>query len=366
MPGTITGLQIAKDLIDGSMDAAELETNLTTNAASYLGAFKALVKSGTLVALLNSSAAFAALHGSDTALQYAISNPLVQDAILASSAGRTSLAGTSEALATILNDSALRDKFLDDSNFKTALETATNNSTYLYRETVTATGNYTPHADGIAAMFIVAVGPGGSGGTANNNRGGSGGSAGAMSGKQIAVASIPSSPVACAVPTTAGTSTSFGALLTVASGVNGSATSSTTTGGGTTSGGGVASGLSNTNLDAAAWHYADFVEQGGDGGGGGIDGGPQSGINGEAGVTGSGGTGATSANPAGGAGSGFCSGGGGGFATNVGTGIRNGTAATAPGCGGGGGNSNDGDGSYGAGGAGGPGKIWVYTVRNRP
>ena len=369
MSGTITGTKLAKDLLDGTINAAALETLLTTNASDYLGAWRALAKSGSVPALLNNTDAFAAVTGSDTALQYLIENPSVHNAILASSTGRTNLASTSEALATILNNSVYRAKFLANSSFRTAMEAAVNNGTYLYRETVTATGNYTPNAAGIAAMFVVAIGAGGTGGTATNSYGGQGGSGGEISGKHIAVANLPVAAVACTIPTV-GSNTTFGALLTATTGANGTATNTARSGGGSTTAGGTASGLTSTNLDTAAWHYADFTKQGGNGGAGGTDpdlGGTQSGVIGVAGLTGSGGTAATGAGTAGGAGSGISSGGGGGYATDVGTGIRNGTAATASfGCGGGGGNSNDGDGSYGAGGAGTIGKIWVYTVRNRP
>lgn len=363
MSGTITGTKLAKDLLSGSINAAALETMLTTNSDDYLGAWRSLAKSGSVSALINNTDAFNAVTGSDTALQYLIQNPAIHDAILASSTGRTNLASTSEALAFILNDSTYRSKFLANSNFKTALESAVNNSTYLYRETVTATGNYTPNAAGIAAMFIVAVGKGGTGGTANNNRGGQGGSGGQMVGKHIPVASIPTTAVSCTIPTSAGSPTTFGALVSATSGTNGSASNSTNSGGGT--GSGAAANMTNTNLDTAAWHYNDFTEQGGDGGKGGTDGGTQQGEAGEAGVSGSGGSAGVNSSAAGGAGSGLCSGGGGGYVTNVSSGLRNGTAATDPGCGGGGGNSHDGDASYGSGGAGGPAKIWVYTVRKR-
>lgn len=363
MSGTLTGQDLARDLLDGTINAAALETLLADTPERYLGPYKALIRSGTLSALLAKSAAFAALYGSEVALTELLDAKAGRDAVLASSGARTALAASSAPLAKVFNTAAYRSTFLANSSMKTALESAVNNSTYLYRETVTATGNYTPHADGIAAMYVVGAGHGGKGGTASSSKGGQGGSGAELAGKWIPVASIPNSAVSCTLPTTAGAPATFGALLSVTSGTDGTTSSSNRAGGGSTTGGGAAAGLSNTNLDAAAFHIADFTQIGGYGGEGGTDAG-QNGVAGEAGTTGSGGAGGTSST-AGGAGTGLCSGGGGGHGTNNSpdTPIA-GAAATAPGCGGGGGETT-GDGNE-VGGNGGPAKFWVYTVRNKP
>ena len=369
MSGTITGTKLAKDILAGVYNAGALETLLTTQADLYLGPFKALVKSGSMSAFVANTDAYNAVTGSATALRYCMESPVLREAVLADPTARTTLTQTSEALAYILNTETLRLEFLKDSAFVTALQAAVHNGSYLYRETLTSTGNYTPHMDGVAAMYVVAVGRGGQGATANNNYGGQGGSGGEIAGGYIPVSDIPTTPVACTLPTSAGTPTTFGSLVSADSGVNGARAYTMVTGGGSTTGGGAVTGLTNNTLDSAAFHIYDFTEQGGDGGRSGAD--PdipattQAGLPGEAGLIGSGGTAGVNASAAGGAGSGISSGGGGGFATDVGTGIRDGGNAINPGCGGGGGNSNDGDGSYGAGGDGGTAKIWIYTVRKK-
>lgn len=360
MAGSITGIDIYKGLVNGDLSAAQLDTLITGSNKLYLGAYRQLVQSGLFLALIKNSATFAKLFQSDDAFKWAMYRPEFRAAALADTDAINALALSSEPLALIFNNERLTALFFANATFKTAVETAVNDvDGYLYRDILTAaSGNWTCPASGISAMYLLGSGIGGNGANASGS-GGRGGSGGELKGVLVPVASLPAanSNTAYANPASVGTPTTFGALLSAASGANGSAT-----GGGSTTNGGAAAGLSNNTVDSAAWHKLTFSNIGGAGGAGG-NGAGVSGSAGTAGATGSGGAGATGPTVSAGQGTGLGSAGGGGYDTGNPLSFANGSAATDPGCGGGGGNSSSS--GNGTGGPGGPAKQWVYTVRKR-
>lgn len=368
MAGSMTGLKLARDLLAGSLSGPQLETNLTTNSDHYLGPWKELLNSKMLSALVLSDTARAAVNASATAAANLVDSQAWRTAVLQSTAAIDEIVTSSVALAAVLNNATARAHMLSDSGFVTALEAEVNDpGSYIVLDEVTATGNWTHPGVDVLAMAVAAAGPGGNGQNSHADYGGDGGTGGELVFEVLDTGDIPSSDVACTVPTTAGSSTTFGALVSAVTGI-----SSDTTPAGSTTNGGASANLTNNDLDASAWHKDSFSQAGPVGGIGGLNANaPETGSAGTAGINGSGGAGGGLAGAGdviaygGDPGTGLCSGGGGGALTNgTASGAQAGNAATAPGCGGGGASSSARAGETSeTGGAGGPGKIWVWYVK---
>ncbi len=314
----------------------------------------------TLTVAQNATAIDASLESAEAqgALKVLFQTTLAAERLVESEYVRTILFSCSRALALMLESSVSLNAINNNANALAQINTLVNASGYfIKRTTATTSGTFTIPAGGLEALYLLACGVGGTGG-AGGSLGGAGGSGAELRGVLVPKNLLPTSNTAYTISATPGTPTTFGSLLSAASGANG-ATSSivTTTGGGSTLYGGAAEGLLTTDVDNAFFHLKSFSEQGGYGGG--------SLVAGEAGVTGVGGAAGTSVLRGGRAGTGICSGGGGGFDSGGG-GTDDGQSALASSYGSGGGGGEDVSSGSNPGGTGGPSKLWIYYVEGRP
>jgi hypothetical protein len=293
---------------------------------------------------------------------------LAAERLIESEYVRTILFSCSRALALMLESSVSLNAIYNNSNALAQIQTLVNASGYFIKRTATTTsGTFTIPAGGLEALYLLACGIGGAGGNAVVNTAASGGSGAETKGVLVPRNLLPTSNTAYTVSSTVGTPTTFGSLLSAASGVTGSTSSGNNTGGGSTLYGGSAAGLITTAVDNAFFHIKSFSQQGGYGGARGSDSGAGTGpgVAGQNGITGAGGAGGDS-NQGGLAGTGICSGGGGGgdsrFANSTSAGQS--AIASSYGSGGGGGASSTANASNG--GTGGPSKLWIYYVEGRP
>lgn len=275
---------------------------------------------------------------------------------------------SSAALGIALSSPIFTAAIFGNSYYQTELEAIVSGGSYFIKSaTITATGTWNIPANGLQAMYVLALGHGGNGGNQAGAQSGQGGSGGELTGRIISKSMLPSSNVSVTIPTSSGTATTFGTLVSAESGVDGSTTESQNPGGGSDVNGGSAK-ISNVDLDSAAWHLDYFNLQGGYGGRSYNEADSLSQA-GEDGINGTGGAVATagsSSDEQGKAGTGFGSGGSSGYADNGSTATIDGESAAAnSGCGGGGSASADGSPGGSNGGTGGTGKVWVYYVEGR-
>jgi hypothetical protein len=322
----------------------------------------------TLTVAQNATAIDASLESAEAqgALKVLFQTALAAERLIADEFVRTILFSCSRALALMLESSVSLNAINNNANALAQIKDLVNDSGYfIKRLDVTTSGTFTIPAGGLEALYLLACGVGGTGGASIAGTSASGGSGAELRGVLVPKNLLPTSNTAYTISSTVGTPTTFGSLLSAASGVNGSTSSGNNSGGGSTLYGGAADGLFTTNLDNAFFHFKSFSEQGGYGGARVLGGEGESGENGITGVGGAGGN----DGPVGSgfAGTGICSGGGGGGDNNfAGSPIAAGESAgaTAHGSGGGGGGANN---TYGTtGGTGGPSKLWIYYVEGRP
>lgn len=336
---------IAALLLGGSISSANLETKLTTDDA-FLGAWKALIKSGTVKALIANTTAFSIIAGSSTAFSSLLDIAGAQ--LAASDSATTAISNDSNAIKTVVTNTAYLNLWQNVSANKTRLQARINASgSKLKRQEFTSSGTWTAPGTPIVALSVCAVGGGGNGGNASAFGSGSGGS-GAEVKTQSFTSGLPTSDVTVTIGS-ASTSSSFGAFLSASGGNVGA------DGGGTITGGGLNSGtIYDSQIELAIWQPNTASKQGGSGGYSATS--PTPGGSGGAGLSGSGGVGGNSSPGYGGSGVG--SGGGGGSA--VGGSSLPGGAASGFGCGGGGAIRD----AYtpNAGGAGGTGIVVAYWV----
>lgn len=340
---------IAALLLGGNISSANFETKLTTDDA-FLGAWKALLKSGTVKALIANTTAFGIIAGSSTAFGDLLTIAGAQ--LAASDSATTAISNDSNAIKTVVTNTTYLNLWQNVSANKARLLARVNASgSKLKSQVWTANGTWTAPGTPIVALSIFAIGPGGNGGASvSPTGGGKGGGAGEYAFQQF-TSSLPTTSQTVTVPTTSGTAASFGAFLTADSGQDGGATSSGGAGGGSTSG----SAIYDTDPANAIWmpNTGSVV---GPNGGNGANGAPGSGSNGTAGLSGTGGTGGSPGN-AGTGGSGMgSSGAGGGFDTGFGGSA--GGAASGYGTGGGGAGIRGGDTAAGGAGGGAYVKAW--------
>lgn len=315
MAGSFTGQMLARALINGSLNASQLEDLITTDtlAGTYFGAARELVKSGTMGGIFSSQQAFNAMAGAPTLLPYLLA---AQGQLIAASDALTGyLAGNATAMAEIMDSSTLLDYWTAIPANKTRIQGFVNQpGSVLYRAVYTATQAITwPN---LIQGSYAELGPGGNGGGATGgNNAGSGGSGGEAKFGILPSLPTPGSSVTITVPTSPGTATSIGALVTAASGLTGDSNITT---GGAKSGGGTTAGQTcyDTALLTAVAQPRTGSKQGGNGGA--VSGYPSG--SGTAGLTGSGGAGATANNAPGRAqpGTGYGSGAGAGASGGTG------------------------------------------------
>lgn len=340
---------IAHLLLGGHISSSALETALTTNDA-FLGAWKRLIKSGTVKSLIASTTSFAIIAGSPTAFGDLLTLSGAQ--LAASDSATEAISNNSDAIKTVVTNTTYLDLWQNVSANKARLLARVNaTGSKLKSQTWTADGTWTAPGTAIVALSVFAIGPGGNGGSSvSPTGGGKGGGAGEYAFQQWTTG-LPTTNQTVTVPASSGTAASFGSYLTADSGSNGGAAFSGGTGGGSTTG----SAIYDSDVANAIWQ-PNTGSVAGPNGGNGASSAPGSGSNGTDGLSGSGGTGGSPGN-AGTGGSGFgSSGGGGGFYTGFGG--STGGSATGYGTGGGGAGIRGGDTASGGPGGGAYVKAW--------
>ncbi|MEZ0374918.1 MAG: hypothetical protein ACAI44_37880 [Candidatus Sericytochromatia bacterium] len=271
------------------------------------------------------------------------------------------IAYSSQALADILNYPAASADMYAVANAAAQLESLVNDSNaFLLRSSYTSgSGNYTVHANGINALYLLAQASSGNAAGGTTSLSGGGASGGETVGYRYPSNSLPaaSSTIAYSIGTV-GANTTFGSQSATA----GNSASGVTPGAavGTTTNGGGASNLLNTSPGSAAWQKDSFRNIGAAGGLGNTT--SSNGDPGLAGAAGAGGAGGISSSKGGGAGTGLGSGGGGGYG-NANAAVAGGSAAANSGCGPGGGNRTSSGTS--AAGTAGTGGAWAYAIKKR-
>jgi hypothetical protein len=267
------------------------------------------------------------------------------------------LLASSTGLSLILNSLELRLKLFNDSELMQMLSSYVNDSNYfIKRQKYTSTTVFNP-TNGVKYLAALCVGHGGDGWSvvAASNESGQGGTGGEVACRVFKETELPSGAVTFTIPTSSGSATTFGALLSAASGVDGSQSSAINSGPGTTT---------NSEYHQASdpnghiFQLESFAFKGADGGGGGTS--PDAG---ESGFYGSGGSIDSGGPNGGGAGSGMSSGGAGGDDDTGNSAV--GEDATDPGCGGGGAFYGTTDDAAANGGAGGPAESYAFYVQGR-
>jgi hypothetical protein len=322
----------------------------------------------TLTVTQNATAIDASLESAEAqgALKVLFQTALAAERLIESEYVRTILFSCSRALALMLESSVSLNAINNNANALAQINLLVNASGYFIKRTATTTSStFTIPAGGLEALYLLACGIGGAGGNAINGTSASGGSGAETKGVLVPKNLLPTSNTAYTVSSTVGTPTTFGSLLSAASGATGSTSSGNNTGGGSTLYGGSAAGLLTTDVDNAFFHIKSFSQQGAYGG---ARNGNAAGSAGQNGITGAGGAGGNNSPAVGGsAGTGICSGGGAGGdngfnGTNPAAGAN--AISSSYGSGGGGGACyND---AASNGGTGGPSKLWIYYVEGRP
>lgn len=312
---------IAGLLASGAMNSSALQTALANNAKEagfmLLCQDRFLVRSvmessAGVTAVLGSALAKAILLTSESAMTTIAESDRITELLVSSAAGALTIVDTDLFLyyRRSYNNYRLLKQFINASGSK------------LKKQTFTSSGTFTLPGSGLAGLYIVGVGKGGTGASTGTRTGGGGAET-----KGLKITSLPVSNQTVTIGSGAAT---VGAIFSAAAGQNGADGGA---GGGTTSG--LSASLLDKNILDVPWYQGDFTVKGGDGG-------DNAGNDGEAGFSGSGGiaNGAT-----GGAGTGIGSGGA-GSTSDAGAGVNAGT--TDYGCGGGAGGSSGGTGNNGA------------------
>lgn len=356
---------IAALLLGGNISSANLETKLTTDDA-WLGAWRALLKSGTSKALIANTTAFGIIAGSNTAFGELITAAGTQ--LAASDSATIAISNDSNAIKTVVTNQTYLDFWNTVPANKARLQARINASgSKLKRQVWTSSGTWTAPVTPIVALSVFAIGGGGTGASGGWNGGSTqaesgGGGSGAESATKSATTSLPTTNQTVTVGLWASTS-SFGSFLTAAAGQNGIRP---TSGSAQAVGGGSDVGtIYDTDPENAIWQPATANKKGGSGGVAFAGSYNSNGFAGASGLTGGGGAGGTQngssctqANNGTGLGSG---GGSGAFIYPYGAGAANGLTAFAPNYGSGGGGGS-GTAILSAGGTGAPGLVVAYWV----
>lgn len=355
---------IANLLLGGNITSVQLESAITTND-SFNGAWKRLLRSGTIKSLIANTTAFGIIAGSATAFGDLLTIAGTQ--LAASDSATTAISNDSNAIKTVVTSATHLNLWNNVPANKTRLQARINASgSKLKRQVWKTSGTWTAPVTPIVALSVFAIGGGGNGGNGGwdggSTRGeaGSGGS-GAEASTKSATTSLPTTNQTVTVGSAAAAS-SFGSFLTAAAGVSGSKGGSTTSGGGSD-----VSSIYDSDLENAIYQPTTASKQGGNGANGGLSSGNVNGSAGIGGLSGSGGIAGTqngSSCTNAGAGAGLTSGGGSGAIIYPGgASAANGADATniadQYGCGGGGGSGTAGASS---GGVGAPGAVVAYWV----
>ena len=328
MSATFTGQQMALGLLSGSIDGTQLETYLAEPL--YLGAWKQLVKTAVITALLNSAVASAAIFESNTAFTMLLEQS--GEELAASDNATAAIFAVPASAKLIVTDYTYLDLWNTVPANKTRLQALINASgSVLYRSILTSGVTWTRPSGGFTAMSLGNIGKGGVGGTAQSGVGSGQGGSGANIKTQQWTTGLPSGNITISLSTDA----VFTGYLTALAGVGGTASNGTNTGPGSDTG-----TIYDTDMLNAIWQPYTASKKGGNGGAGAST--PSgAGSAGTAGLSGSGGTagagtGSFNTSTPGGPGSGLGSGGGGG-GVSPGSGAQATSPATDPGCGGPGG-----------------------------
>jgi len=293
---TITSLTLKNSLLQGSYNAASLQTALGT--ASTLAALREL---------LNNRAACDQLFANATSANAILGAALAQTEVSNSETALRALAGSTlgterlcrdgaALLGTILNDTNRSRWWLEHAAAYARLKSQVNASgSKLKRQVFTSSGTWTKPAT-LHAISVALIGGGAGGGggdtSATTESGGGGGGGEAKTGILTAGSMGATETVTCGAaaaggtggagsnPGTAGNTSSFGAHLSAAGGAAGGAGSTGLggAGGGSTTNGGRAA-MTDVDIQNAAWQAITAGQKGGDGGdsavaGTGRDGGP--------------------------------------------------------------------------------------------
>lgn len=261
------------------MNSSTLETRLT-NDTKFLGAWRALLKTGTVKALISSSVAFGIIAGSSTAMSELLNN--AGSALAASDSATVAISNNSNAIKTVVTNPTYLNYWNSVPSNKARLAARVNASgSKLKRQIWTTSGTWTAPGTPIVALSVFCLGPGGNGATGSWSPTAScgGGGGGGESATKSATTSLPTSNQTVTVGSP-GSSSSFGSFLSAASGANGTYNT-----GAQAAGGGSDSGvIYDSDPLNAIWQSNTASLQGGYGAHGSFGGSNLNGLPGEAGL----------------------------------------------------------------------------------